>query len=249
MAWVNDLTETIGSDSVWMNNGNFLSQDLSGIVQSLFNSVFPAGGDYGEAVDLFPTAEAGEKFDTEFKAALLNVLPTKAMKDEIISGGTSNTHPLKLQLLVCRKNRSFSLHAHPNMELDVPLVGDLWEKRLMGSKLNAALLERDRRIENKEDDFYSPPSQEDIARQKEFLAQKVNAIDDLGPLGKFVDRPAREGSVLYNETGSVHQSYTKDDGCIVLALWSGVHANFQDCACCFGVAGGKDLFLPPENHQ
>merc|ERR1719410_1574024 len=105
------------------------------------------------------------------------------------------------------------------MELDIPLVGDLWEKRLLGSKLNAAHLERDRPVDNEEGESYSPPSPDDISRQRELLARKMNVIDDLGPSGKFVDRPAREGSVLYNETGSIHQSYTKDDGCIVLALW------------------------------
>ena len=41
------------------------------------------------------------------------------------------------------------------------------------------------------------------------LVRKVNAIDDFGPLGKFINRPASKGS--HNKTGSVHESYTKDD--------------------------------------
>ena len=140
----------------------------------------------------------------------------------------------------------FQLHSHPNVELDIPLVGDLWERRLMDAELRASLLERKTPLSGDvvTSNVYKAPTEEELARERKHLGEIADGIESLGSSGHFVDRATREGQVLFNSVGSLHQSYTKENGCLIFVLWSGVHANFTSCECCFGIKGAKDLFLP-----
>lgn len=35
----------------------------------------------------------------------------------------------------------------------------------------------------------------------------------------------REGGIYVNEVGSIHQSFTRDEGCLLLCIWGGSHLN------------------------
>jgi len=201
----------------------------------------------GEApLQLFQTAKAARSFDSEYKAAILHALPASVLIEEVVPKGTSNSHPLKMQFLACPPNFTFKLHCHVSVELIIPLVGELWEKRLLGATLHPKLLARKSPLQITEEKgaFYKPPSADhDMAQTQELATLLASKIDSMGNVGEFVDRSLGNGQVMYNSVGSIHQSYTKDQGCLLLVLWCGVHGNL-DCACCEDIAGGKDLFLP-----
>lgn len=242
--WLNGLTKVELSDSYWLNEGDFFSTPPSEIVESLFDSLAPTTSDGSAMGKFFATAEATEAFDSQYHSSFLNALPAKVVVEEVNSQGTSNSHPLKMQLLACAKGFTFKLHTHPNVELMVPLVGELWERRLIGKTVNPDLVRRQLPTHLSPAKFYHAPDEKEIGRVKQSLQTIMANIKNLGKGGKFVDRAAREGQVLYNEIGSIHQSYSKNEGCLLLVLWSGLHADFEDCSCCTGIEGAENLFLP-----
>jgi hypothetical protein len=157
--------------------------------------------------------------------SFLNSFPASVI-DQVLSTGTSNSHPLCLQLLVCPKEYTFKLHAHPNVELDIPLVGELWEKRYLGVPMDAEILATGSPGMS-EGKFYVDPSEEELSEICKKLALHDNKKPSKSESGDIVVRVAKQGQVLYNATGTIHQSFTKAHGCLVFALWSGVHANFD----------------------
>ena len=242
--WLKSLDEVKKSDSFWLDNGDIFSISPSEVIQTMFQSLSVTPGE--TPLQLFNNSEASKAFDLEFKAIILNALPAKVLLEEVVCKGTSNSHPLKMQFLVCPPNFNFKLHSHPNIELIIPLIGGLWEKYLSGATLHPSLLARKSplSVPDEEDKLYKPPSGSEIAGVKESLiALLAVKVASLGSKGKFIDRSFEEGQVLYNEVGSIHQSYTKDRGSLLLVLWSGIHADL-DCDCCTGIAGSENLFLP-----
>lgn len=240
--WLDVLDKVVLSSPLWLNHGDLFSKSPSVILETLLCSL-PLSND-----DVFPCFEIpGERnrFDSQYFAALLNALPDDILANEVTAKGTSNSHPLKFQCLACPKGFEFKLHAHPSVELIVPLVGELWERRLIGATMASDHLKRDVELSVPaySDKLYEDPNDDDIAKAKENLQSTMSSISSLGTEGKFVDRPTRAGQVLYNAVGSIHQSYTKEEGCLLFVLWSGIHADFVDCECCRGIEGA-DLFLP-----
>lgn len=242
-SWLSGLDKVVLSSPMWLNGGDLFSESPSEILEELLASV-PISGD-NETTRYFSTPEVRERFDSQYFAAFLNALPDEVLAKEVNATGTSNSHPLKLQLLACPKEYVFKLHAHPSVELIVPLVGELWERRLIGATTSAEPLKRSEglSIPSAADKFYEDPSDDEMARAKKSLQSSMSAITSLGTEGRIVDRSTSEGQVLFNSVGSIHQSYTKEKGCLLLALWSGMHADIVDCSCCQGIEGA-DLFLP-----
>ena len=71
-------------------------------------------------------------------------------------------------------------------------------------------------------------------------ADQLTGEEPSGPAIKtdavFEEFSVPTGSTLVNEIGSVHQSYTGPEGCVLLLLWSACHArtlpenvNSEDC--------------------
>ncbi|KAL9188541.1 hypothetical protein ACHAXT_006919 [Thalassiosira profunda] len=246
-SWLDGLSEVKLSDPKWLNDGNpFARNSPSDVVDQLLSSLdITAAG--GSAVgSFFPTGEAREIFDSQFHASAINAVPSKTLVEEINRLGTSNAHPLRVQLLAMPRDTNWGLHAHPNVELMVPLVGEVWEKRLIGAELSPQVLKRSDEVPTKASPgkFYAEPDTEEIAQAKEHLQKKMAEIKSLGNEGKFIDRSIREGQVLYNAAGSIHRSYTKENGCLCLCIWSGIHADILDCSCCSAIEGSEGLFLP-----
>lgn len=239
--WLDGLDKVVLSTPMWLNRGDLFSESPSAILETLASSL-PLSSDVSPC---FATSEAQDRFDSQYFAALLNALPDDILVNEVNAKGTSNSHPLKLQLLACPKGFEFKLHAHPSVELIVPLVGELWERRLIGASMSSNHLKRGVELSMSaySGKLYEEPNDDDMALAKEQLQLSMSAISSLGTEGKFVDRSTREGQILYNAVGSIHQSYTKEEGCLLFVLWSGIHADLVDCECCRGIEGA-DLFLP-----
>ena len=97
-----------------------------------------------------------------------------------------------------------------------------------------------------EGNHYIEPTDDEISRVKTSMQNNLEQkITTLGNHGTFVNRELRERQVLFNDIGTIHQSYTKEEGgCLILAIWSGLHAdiNSKHCDCC-GIKGSELLVL------
>jgi hypothetical protein len=247
LEWLSGLKQVKKSEQYWFNKGDILTSSPSEVAQTLLDSFSIAA-----QPQLFKTVEERQAFDSQFHASILVSMTAKTLLEEVVSKGMSNGHPLMLQFLACPPNVSFSLHSHASVELDIPLVGKLWEKYLYGAALNPTLLLRKspltvvQEMDQEGSKLYTPLFDKEVKEVTQSLTQTVvDKIPSLGNIGKFVDRVNEEGSVIYNEIGSIHQTYTKDQGCLILALWCGAHANIDQLkCCCTGIEGSKGLFLP-----
>jgi len=88
------------------------------------------------------------------------------------------------------------------------------------------------------------PDDDQLSLAKVELQEKIDSVKNLGGEGEFVDRPVREGRVLFNSAGSVHRSYTKEEGCLMVVVWSGLHADISNCSCVSAMKGFDGLFSP-----
>jgi hypothetical protein len=105
---------------------------------------------------------------------------------------------LSLSVLLIEPNRFFPCHKHPDIELVFCARGALYENRVLVS----ALLNK--------------PSED-----------KAKLVDSGFPKYFKVGK-VPGGSTLFNARYSVHQSYTLDEGAVLLVLWNGKHTNLTD---------------------
>ena len=80
-------------------------------------------------------------------------------------------------------------------------------------------IEEDSGDKNKGKKLYQQPTDTEIKQVYTSLKSSLGRnVTTLGRHGKFVDRQLKTGQVLVNDIGSIHQSYTKEDGCLILAI-------------------------------
>jgi hypothetical protein len=149
-------------------------------------------------IEIIPGFEA--KFDEMWFQRMTLMFQAKGMQhqlNEFLTTGKSNGRLLKLQIMVLPPGRYFKIHAHPNIEFECTLKGRLCEFRWL---------------------FVVPP---------ETLREGDSPLGpDIGKTDMFFEDAVAEGECLVNEIGSVHQSFTApDEGCAIIVLWSGCHAN------------------------
>jgi hypothetical protein len=155
-------------------------------------------------IQILPQHESA--FDEGWRQALQTVFsqhpnnPTVASElEDYLATGLSNGRKLRLQIMVFPPGLYFRMHCHPNIEFEVTLKGSLQEFRWASFTVPADQVTGD------------APTGPEIAATQVFEQRAVNV-----------------GQCLLNEIGSVHQSFTGSDGpCVLLHLWSGVHANIQ----------------------
>ncbi len=233
--WLNSLSNVVLSDPYWLGLG--FQIEPSEVVQTILHSL-PE-----EMPSLRLDGEAKSTFDQQFQRVMsdANILRE-------VERGTSNSHPLKLQILAVPPNFSFLLHSHPTIEFMTPLVGALSEKYLDGVILNPSILARKLPLQDvqEEDKLYKSPSKSEIGQVKVALQSvMLERVKSLGNDGIFIDNTIEEGQAIFNAVGSIHQSYTKDRGCLLVCIWCGVHGDIdQSKCCCSGIEGSQDLFLP-----
>lgn len=142
--------------------------------------------------------------------------------DEFLSTGCSNGRPLKWHFMHIAPNTSFRLHAHQNIELIYVARGTMHELRL-----NGAPIKRLFPVDEKDG-----PSLLDLDHEVKFMHRSTTAAS-----------PAVQDRFLVNEKGSIHLSYTMEDGADLLVLWSGSHGNIP--AELYPHNASESLALPP----
>ena len=157
-----------------------------------------------------------------FESAILNALNgyfatnETLMKDleEFLATGLSNGRQLRWNLMKIAPNTSFRLHAHQNIELIYVIAGTMHEIRLSGAPPKRIFT-----LEEKEGPDLTDPS---LALH--FVHRSVSSAPEANDArcDKLEDYTT---GFLINEKGSIHMSYTLEDGAELLVLWSGSHGN------------------------
>lgn len=136
---------------------------------------------------------------------------------EFLATGKSNGWPMRLQIMCLPPNMWFKCHATPNIEFEYMLGGRLHEIRLLNHKANA--------------DFGVPEGTQTGPWGPD-LSNLMKEKEQHGAPLQWAAQSFSKGDFFKNETGSVHQSFTKDEGAILLFFWSGCHANVPTSCCC-----------------
>ena len=125
--------------------------------------------------------------------------------------GRSNGRAMQYIRMCIPPSCSFPLHAHPNVECIYVVHGTLYEKRLVWTHSH----DDDPMHELVGDD-------DDTNGVGRLLNPSVTEYPlDLSqyPESLFVSRSFGQGQVLLNEIGSIHRSYTQEDGAELFVLW------------------------------
>lgn len=150
-------------------------------------------------------------------AALMDASPT----------GAAHLASLRWSVLLIEPNRFFPCHAHPNVELIYCARGALYENRVLPSALYNRIGAREQPID--QSTLRRVPRR--VPRRAPGRARRADRraeIVDSGFPKFFRVNKHVGGSVLCNPRHSVHQSYTLDEGAVLLVLWCGRHANLAD---------------------
>lgn len=193
------------------------NKDTKFDVIDVLNNANARGGGGGDASmsarnegeeDLFLNASDAALFLSQSEQVLKDHLSTYEL-NELYTQNTSGNLPLKFTIMKIQPNVQFSLHAHPNIEFIFVKSGTMHEYRYIPS--------------NPED----PPLKE-YKDGKDITGPDMSHL----PISKctFEYRCVSAKSLsrfLVNESGSVHLSFTRDDGAELVVLWSGNHAKIE----------------------
>jgi hypothetical protein len=209
--WIEAQSSVKVSKYYWVGT-SILSMSPAQVFQSQLLEMNP------DAPDIFETQEEIDSFDADFWRFLMASFSVEELS-ELVDKGTSNGYPLRFQILVLPKDSVYKIHAHPNIELIIGMVGKMMEAKLTDYYHSKNVLERKSVSAN-------PPSDNEVRDMMDHF-EHCMVIDDEDGRSLFVDRVCtRQGKCCANQIGSVHQSYSpKDSGTMVFVLWSGCHAN------------------------
>lgn len=209
-SWLASLSKVERSEPTWLcSNGDDNSSDIMMISPSLLiQEHFDAMYTGFHAPILFPTEADRVKFDFEWRYALLSVLPQSDL-DQVLTENQSNSHPLSMYLAAIPPGCCLSLHAHAAIEVFVPLVGCMHERRAVNVALDRDMLCRgpDMEVGGMGGLFTSRPSPEEIDTVAKDISDRI-VFADCGERGAFTERSVSKGQVELNPVGSVHQSFT-----------------------------------------
>jgi hypothetical protein len=145
----------------------------------------------------------GEAFASKWATAVGHLFDAKphgrAEWEEFLNGGLSNGRAMRWDLMTIAPKQSFPLHAHANIEAIYVAKGTLLELRLCGPIPPTHFV----------DDASGHPLPPDLSDRSATFERLTFPV----------------GSFLVNDVGSVHQSYTEEEGAVLLLLWGGCHAN------------------------
>lgn len=122
--------------------------------------------------------------------------------DDFLRNGKSGGRPLYWSLMLLPPHRSFQLHCHPTLEVIHIIRGALYERRMKNGPLC-------------------------LEGSCGKAVEEMQAIDLSQTTQDFADGVFPEDSVNVNEMGSVHASFTKEEGCMLLCIWGGKHLTFS----------------------
>lgn len=167
-------------------------------------------------IDLFSLS-----FQENFKAAMENKLITffneRMIEDqyrELETSRRSNGRSMKWDIMLIKPNVSFRLHAHPNMEIIYVIQGTMHEFRYTGHPPKVAYSESD----------VSPPDLRNLPLPKaDHHNQSWFSHQCIQSPSSIVDFTEISKSFIINDKGSMHLTFTRDEGACLLVLWSGAH--------------------------
>ena len=216
-SWLSSLTKVERSEPTWLaastNEDGKFSSDIMTISPSLLIQEHLDAMYTGfHAPVLFPTEADRTKFDFEWRYAILSILPQNDL-DQVLTCAQSNSHPLSMYLAAIPPDCCLNLHAHPAVEVFVPLVGSMHERRAMRVALPKDTLCRsaDMEVGGMGGLFTTQPTPEEIAAITNDISSRIT-FPDVGERGAFTERSICRGQIELNPVGSVHQSFTRTDG-------------------------------------
>lgn len=212
--WLASLTKVERSEPIWLcsSNEDGTSSDTMTISPSLLIQEHLDAMYTGfHAPVLFPTEADRVRFDFEWRYALLSILPQDDL-DKVLMYAQSNTHPLSMYLAAIPPGCCLNLHVHPALEVFVPLVGNIHERRAMDVFLPKETLCRsfDMEVGGMGGLFTPKPTPADIASITADISSRIT-FPDCGEKGTFKERSISKGQVELNPVGSVHQSFTRKE--------------------------------------
>ena len=216
-SWLSSLTKVERSETTWLgastSEDGKLSSDIMTISPSLLIQEHLDAMYTGfHAPVLFPTEADRTKFDFEWRYALLSILPQNDL-DQVLTCAQSNSHPLSMYLAAIPPDCCLNLHVHPAIEVFVPLVGIMHERRAMRVMLpkDALCRSADMEVGGMGGLFTTQPTPEEIAAITNDISSRIT-FPDVGERGAFTERSICRGQIELNPVGSVHQSFTRTDG-------------------------------------
>lgn len=137
----------------------------------------------------------------------------------------SNDRMLRWNIMDISPNTSFKLHAHQNIEVIYVIKGTMHELRLDN---NHPPIKKVFSLDETAGPDLSGRSNQLIFQHR--YTSAVNSILSSSPSSSSSQSSTDlielyKRSFLINERGSIHLSYTSDDGALLLVLWSGGHGN------------------------
>ena len=122
--------------------------------------------------------------------------------DELMRTGKSCGRHLKVDVMSLAPNVSFSLHAHPQVEVISVLSGEIFEYRL-------------------DDD--AVPAESAPGLDLRASAERAATVHLSDRSSRFRLQSAAAGEYIVNRPGSVHLSFTRAEPTVLLVFWSGEH--------------------------
>lgn len=119
----------------------------------------------------------------------------------LTNGGLCGGRRLRWALMELPPHRTFKLHVHPVLEVVHIIRGQLWERRMQGPPL-------------------------ELGADEGRAVKDMTPVDLSGEAREFKDGVFPEDAINVNEMGSVHQSWTEGEGCLLLCIWAG-HLNID----------------------
>lgn len=223
--WINKLSQVKRSEPLWVGS-DLLHTSPSQALQSRLDTLCPE-----KAITLFPpeAVQPKARFDWDWKYALVKLFSSvEGWKARNWKSGLSNTHPLRLQLVAIPANTTLPPHVHPALELDIPLLGTLYEER-SSLLVDSGLVDRspEHSIGTPLSNFSEEPTPEELKAIYQDLTERVSRVHELSDF-EWEVHSIQEGEVLVNTVGSVHRSFTKDEPCLLFVLGPNVHAHFKE---------------------
>lgn len=218
--WLYSLPKLERSEPDWIQR-DLLTFSPSALLQEQLTQLCPTAN-----LNIFETESSRAKFDFEWRSLVLKSLPSIDLP-EVLQGGRSNSHPLRLQLIAFPPHCDLKLHVHVAVEVAVPLLGVYCQRK------TKVLLPRDQLWRSPEhaigtplSNFSETPTREELKIIRKDLSQRAY-FPNVGSDGQFVSEGLKEGQCLVNKVGSIHQSYTRESPCLLWVLGPNVQAHFM----------------------
>ena len=246
--WLNNLQKVERSPPLWVGP-NLLRLSSSEVLQDCLTAIMSSHTEM-KTPKLFSDKDhpaTKYQFDWAWRYCLMKLLSQEHEWNNMVAKqGMSNTHPLRLQVVAIPARTSLPPHAHPAVELDIPLLGTLYEDRAspppasddnLGGDImlvDPDLLDRapEHSLGTPLSDFSPIPTTAELQAIGHDVSQRVSqeypTLEEYCKSKHWHKGSVEAGQCLVNKVGSVHRSYTREEPCLLFVLGPNVHAHFVE---------------------